>query len=177
MVPCFAVSEIVTAWTRSTAQQVLDALAAVIPEAWLHDPATPLGWLIGLSVAMFVGSLFALPLLVARMRSDYFLDPDPGEESWAGRHPVIRFAMHTVKNAAGLVLVVVGIAMLVLPGQGILTILAGITLLNFPGKRRLELAIVRRRPVRRGIEWIRKRANRPPLILPGDPRPPANPGR
>ena len=59
-----------------------------------------------------------------------------------------------------------GLAMLVLPGQGVITILVGITLLNFPGKRRLELRIVRQRPVLLAINWIRARANRPPLVLP-----------
>jgi hypothetical protein len=56
-----------------------------------------------------------------------------------------------------------GLAMLVLPGQGILTILIGVMLLDFPGKRRWELWLIRRRGVRHSIDWIRQRAARPPL--------------
>ena len=37
----------------------------------------------------------------------------------------------------------VGVAMLALPGQGLLTMLVGIMLMNFPGKFRLEQALIR----------------------------------
>lgn len=111
-------------------------------------------------------------IVIRRMSPDYFLDKTPSERSWRRQHPVIRWGGHVVKNALGFVFVIAGIAMLVLPGQGLLTILIGLMLLDFPGKRRLELWLVSRRHVRRGIDWIRSRAGRPPLILPDrqDPR-------
>ncbi len=90
--------------------------------------------------------------------------------AWRGPRTLVRWGILLVKNLLGLVLLLSGIAMLVLPGQGIITILIGISLLNFPGKRRLELKIVRQRPVFRAINWIRDRAGRPPLVLP-DPEP------
>ena len=71
------------------------------------------------------------------------------------------------KNALGFILVVAGIIMLVLPGQGVFTILIGIMLLNFPGKYRLERWIVARRPVLRSINWLRRRAGRAPLVPDG----------
>jgi len=52
------------------------------------------------------------------------------------------------------------------PGQGILTILIGLSLLDFPGKRNLELKLIRLRTVRKAINWIRARAQQPPLELP-----------
>jgi len=58
---------------------------------------------------------------------------------------------------------VAGIAMLVLPGQGVLTIVIGIMLLDFPGKYRFERSLAARRPVLRSINWLRRRANRPLL--------------
>ena len=61
------------------------------------------------------------------------------------------------------VLVMAGIAMLVLPGQGLLTILLGIMLLEFPGKRRVELMLLRRPEILAGLNWIRRHANRPPF--------------
>jgi hypothetical protein len=119
-----------------------------------------------LSIAMFFGSLIAVPILVARMRPDYFLTRQPTEESWSGRHQVTRITVLLLKNLIGVVLVLAGIAMLVLPGQGFLTILIGMTLLNFPGKRKLELRIFRLRPVSKAINWVRTKAKQPPLILP-----------
>jgi hypothetical protein len=81
---------------------------------------------------------------------------------------VIRTGFLALKNLIGLILVLAGIAMFVLPGQGIITVIVGISLLNFPGKRKLELRIFRQRRVLRAVSWIRKRANRPPLIMPPD---------
>jgi len=133
---------------------------------WFRAHQVVTGWLFGLSVAMFLGSLVLLPILVSRIRPDYFLSRQPPPESWGDRHAASRFVVLAIKNALGLVLLVAGIAMLVLPGQGVLTILVGISLLDFPGKRRLELRIVRQRRVLRAINWMRARAGRPPLILP-----------
>jgi len=62
-----------------------------------------------------------------------------------------------------LVLILAGVAMLVLPGQGMLTIVLGIMLLNFPGKYRLERRVARMRPVARSINWMRARGGHPPL--------------
>ena len=64
----------------------------------------------------------------------------------------------------------VGIAMLVLPGQGLLTIVVGIVLLNFPGKYRLERWLATRSPVWRSLNWLRRRAGRPELQRPEEPK-------
>ena len=133
---------------------------------WIPIDPKLAGWIFTLSLLMFFGSLVVLPLLVARIRSDYFIRRIPPEESWLGRHTAVWVAFYALKNLFGLVLLLAGIAMLVLPGQGLLTILVGLTLLNFPGKRRLELRIVRLPKVLRAINWMRDRAGRPPLTLP-----------
>ncbi len=133
-------------------------------ESLSMNPA--LKWVFALSIVMFVGSLIAVPILVARMRPDYFLERRATEEYWSGRHRAARFTVLLLKNIIGWVLVLAGFAMLVLTGQGILTILIGMTLLNFPGKRKLELWIFRLRHVSRAINWVRTKARQPPLILP-----------
>jgi hypothetical protein len=69
------------------------------------------------------------------------------------------------RNVLGYVFIVVGTAMLVLPGPGILTIVVGIILLNFPGKYRLERWMVELRPVLRSINWLRQRAKKTPIVL------------
>lgn len=122
--------------------------------------------LAALSVVMFFGSLAAIPVLLARMPADYFVRSESPFASWRRRHPVAGGALLVVRNVVGVVLLLAGLVMMVLPGQGIITVLMALTLLNFPGKRKLELWIIRRRKVRGAIDWIRRRAGRPPLVVP-----------
>ena len=126
----------------------------------------------------FVGAVVAVSLLLAlvygalifvaitRMSPDYFVRDNAPLGSWSHRHPALRLATHIVKNLLGTFLLLMGIAMLVLPGQGILTMLIGISLLDFPGKRALEKKIVCTPAVHRAIDKIRRRAGQPPLLLP-----------
>ena len=115
-----------------------------------------------LAVVYAVGVFFA----VIHMSSHYFADKAPAEATWRHRHPLLRLIFRGLKNVAGGGLVLLGLAMLVLPGQGILTILIGLTFLDFPGKRRLEIWIVRRPSIRYVLDRVRKKAGRPRLILP-----------
>jgi hypothetical protein len=137
---------------------------------WISIKPWLAGWVFTLSILMFVGSLLLLPVLVARIRSDYFVRRTPPAESWLGQHIAVWVTFYAVKNLLGVILLLAGIAMLVLPGQGLLTMLVGITLLNFPGKRRLELRFVRLPRVLKAINWMRRRAGRPPLVLPPERR-------
>ena len=66
----------------------------------------------------------------------------------------------------GVVFILAGLAMIVLPGQGVLTILIGLALTNFPGKYALEQRLVRRPAVSGALNWIRQKAGRPPLEIP-----------
>ncbi len=79
-------------------------------------------------------------------------------------------ALVVLKNLLGLLLVAVGLVLSLpgIPGQGLLTVFAGILLLDVPGKRRLELAILRRPSIRRGVDRLRARFKRPPLLFPGE---------
>jgi hypothetical protein len=133
---------------------------------WFRAHPTFTGWLFALSAVMFLGGLILMPWMLSRMRADHFLQPQAPPDAWGGRHPALRLSVLVFKNLVGVVLVLAGAAMLVLPGQGIITILAGLSLLNLPGKRRLELFIVRQRPVLQAINWIRARGARAPLLLP-----------
>ena len=117
---------------------------------------------LSLAAVYAVGVFFA----IAHMSSDYFAHTAPAETTWRRRHPLLRLLFRGLKNFAGSGLVLLGLAMLILPGQGILTILIGLTLLDFPGKRRLEIWIVQRPSIRRVINRVRKRVGRSPLILP-----------
>jgi hypothetical protein len=86
---------------------------------------------------------------------------------------VLRLAVRAVKDVTGFVLIVAGLLMLVLPGQGLLCVLLGVILIDFPGKRAAELRLMRIGGVHRTIDVIRAKFGRPPLRLP--PRPPDSP--
>lgn len=133
---------------------------------WLWAHQVLLGWLSAVSALMFVGSLIAVPLLVIRIPAGYFLHHQHFVDRWQPQHPLVRIALLVAKNVCGVVLVLAGVAMLVLPGQGILTILLGLMFVDFPGKFALELWLVRQRPVIRAINWMRIKAHHPPLQLP-----------
>ena len=72
-------------------------------------------------------------------------------------------AVLVIRNVLGWVFVVAGIAMLVLPGQGLLSIIAGLVLIDFPGKHRLERRLLASHVVRDAMNWLRRRAGRPPF--------------
>src|SRR5690606_8668788 len=84
------------------------------------------GWigLCILSFLAFVGTLMAIPAILIRLPPDYF--QNDGNRKWfAHHHPVIRTIGLMIKNGLGVIFIIAGIAMLVLPGQGLLTILLG----------------------------------------------------
>lgn len=122
-------------------------------------------WLALLVGLPFVGTLLLVPWLVVRLPADYFHATHRPTLLWARLHPLLRALLLVGKNLLGLSVMLMGVAMLVLPGQGLLTILIGLLLLDFPGKYRFERWLVRRAPVLRACNWLRQRAGRQPLRL------------
>ena len=117
-----------------------------------------------LSIVGFVGSVIAIPWILIRLPQDYFCESHP--RTWLkDRHPVLRLIALALKNFVGWILLLGGIAMLVLPGQGLLTILIGVSLMDFPGKRAIERKLVSRPLVLQAINRIRQRFDRPPLLI------------
>ena len=134
---------------------------------WLQIDKNTIWWITGASFMTFLAFLILVPFLAVRLPSDYFTRGKVHRKLWADQHLVLRMVLLIGKNLLGCVFIVVGILMLVLPGQGILTILAGIMLLDFPGKYRLLRWIVARPQVLRTLNWHRRRWGRPPLYLEG----------
>jgi hypothetical protein len=133
---------------------------------WVTNNETALWWLAAFSVISFVATLAIVPVLIVHIPGDYFADTRRhGWHPVARRHPVMRLALLIGKNLLGWMIILLGTAMLVLPGQGILTILLGMILINFPGKYRLERWFVTRGPVLRTINLIRQRSGREPLDI------------
>jgi len=125
-------------------------------------------WLGALSATTFVSTIAALPVLVARIPEDYFVNDHRPRWGWGRRHRGLYILFLAGKNLVGLLFVFAGIAMIFLPGQGVLTTFLGLTFMNFPGKRRLEKAIIRQAPVAKAANWMRARTGRPPLQTPGE---------
>jgi archaellum biogenesis protein FlaJ (TadC family) len=133
---------------------------------WIDENGVVLGWLGVMSFVTFMGSLVIIPVLVARIPADYFVDRERHLSRSRRMHSLAYLIFIMVKNAVGILLMIIGIAMLVLPGQGILTILIGISLTDFPGKYMLERSLVAQPSVFNAINWIRERANKQPLTKP-----------
>ena len=121
-------------------------------------------WAAGIaSIVVFFASLLIMPALVIRIPVDYFSHSRRPASRFAGLHPAARLTLHIGKNALGGLLLMAGVAMLVLPGQGLLTILVGFLLFDFPRKYHLERWLVRKRMVHGPINWLRRRHRREPL--------------
>jgi len=132
---------------------------------WITQNEATVWFMAVFSIISFIASLLLIPVLVIRIPEDYFAETKRHRlEPWAHEHPVIRWSLLIAKNALGYIFIVLGIAMLVLPGQGVLTIMIGIMFINFPGKYRLERWVVMRGPVLNIINRLRQRVGHAPLI-------------
>ena len=134
---------------------------------WVKSHEQWMWWLVAISALTFVVSIAAVPWMLVRIPPRYFMSVNHAHP-WADRHPLIRHSLTIGKNLLGLIFVILGLAMLVLPGQGILTILAGLVLLDFPGKHRVLLWTISRPAVLKSVNWIRGKANHEPLVVPGN---------
>ena len=132
---------------------------------WLTNNENLLWWMLAISLFSFMATLIVLPIILLKIPDDYFLSPERRGKHWQGSKSLLRVLMILSKNLLGLVFILLGIAMLILPGQGLLTILIGLILIDFPGKYAAERWIVRRPAVLKGINWIRQKARRGNLIV------------
>lgn len=140
---------------------LLETLQAIVPTQMLVGLTVT-------SVVGFVGSLIAIPLILVRLPPDYF-DTRVPRHWMKDHHPVLRVIGLVAKNVIGVVFFLAGFAMLFLPGQGILTILIGVSLMDFPGKQLLEAKLIGQRTVLNAINAMRKKFDKPPLMLAPDP--------
>ena len=138
----------------------------MLPWDWLQTHSEIL-WATGVASAlMMLCGIAVVPWILLRLPRDYFLPPR--------RHPITpeRFPLSVGlpllvgKNFLGVVLILAGLAMLVLPGQGLLTIILGLALTNFPGKFALQRRLVGHPSVLNSLNWLRRRFGRAPFIAP-----------
>lgn len=138
---------------------------------WITGHQAFLTWLTFGSLFTFIVSLLALPWLVARIPADYFLyrkrQPIPLKQ----QHPVIGLFLFFGKNLLGAILLIGGLVMIFIPGQGLLTIAMGILMLDYPGKFLLERKFVRQPKILNGLNWLRAKTGTTPLEIDAKPLP------
>ena len=145
----------------------LRVLAFPMPEAsaygspWAYAGLGVLAFLV-----TFVVSLAVIGLLLVKLPATYFQAGHP-RDFWIDRHPVLRWTGLILKNAGGVLLILLGLALSLpgIPGQGLLTILIGLMLIDFPGKHRLERTIISRPKILRTVNRLRARYDKRPLVL------------
>jgi len=125
-------------------------------------------WLVVASTISLVAGILLLPVFITRIPVDYFSHPHRHYLSASSRHPLMRILITGLKNLLGIVFVVAGLLMLLLPGQGLLMLLIGLVIMNYPGKYALERWLVQRPYVFSGVNWLRIKYNHPPLLALSD---------
>ncbi len=132
---------------------------------WFQHHAGLTGTLLVVSMLLLVGSLWLGHYYLTTIPHDYFVRAHVPFEGLRIRSPALWWSVMIGKNLLGIFFILAGLVMLFTPGQGLLTFVMGLTLTNFPGKQRLERAIMSRPVIRKTVNRMRARANRPPLML------------
>ncbi len=130
---------------------------------FLSDYKIYLVWLGSLSFIIFIFSLLTIKWLVALIPSDYFIKKNNSE--FRSNYPMFWLVSIIIKNLVGYTLIVGGVLMLVLPGQGLFTIFVGLMLSNYPGKFYIEKKFIAIPSVLRTINWLRKKSNTPSIKI------------
>ena len=120
-------------------------------------------WFGSISLFIFLFSLLTIKWLVALIPEDYFINRKISKVR--SNNPALWYIVLIVKNMIGYSLVLGGIMMLVLPGQGVFTIIIGLMLSNYPGKYSIERKFIAIPSILKSINWLRQKSNKPPLNL------------
>ena len=104
-----------------------------------------------------------LKWFVALIPEDYFINKRVSKIR--SINPLLWYIFLIIKNIIGYSLILGGIMMLVLPGQGIFTIIIGLMLSNYPGKYSIERRFIAIPSILKSINWLRRKSNKPPINL------------
>lgn len=118
-----------------------------------------------LSIFILIISVFMMVLIISFLPEDYFKSENRNLISSVqnSRYPLLKLLVLITKNFFGILLLLSGVLMLVLPGQGILTIITGLVFIDYPGKYKFERNLLRQKGVINSINWIRSRLSKPSL--------------
>ncbi|HYE63869.1 MAG TPA: hypothetical protein VD997_17900 [Phycisphaerales bacterium] len=138
---------------------------------WLPVNKTFLYWTTIGSVILAVASVFIVPWIIIKLPADYFNSDekrrgplarlfDSNNSNRAGR-----ITYKIIKNVVAGLIILAGLAMLLLPGQGLLVLVFGLLLADVPGKQRLINWLVCRKKVLGFLNWIRRKGKKPPFTI------------
>ena len=127
-----------------------------------------LKWLGIVSIVTFTVSLLLIPWLIRKLPEDHFLQKKKKPVAKNIFQRSFHLFLQCSRNILGFILLLAGIIMLFLPGQGILTMLLGLSMLDFPGKHRFITTLLRRSEIRQALNWVRKKTGRAPFIWEND---------
>jgi len=131
-----------------------------------------LAWITAASLLVSLCATLAAMIIVIRLPHDYFLHDAPQRIIVSHSHPRLRILLITLKNAAGLLLLLLGLllSLPLVPGPGLLLLLVGVGMTDIPGKFALERFLLRKPFVLDSINSLRAWWKRPPLEI-GPPSP------
>jgi hypothetical protein len=118
------------------------------------------------SLLIFLATLIGLPFIIIKLPENYLVSPKDHSLRKYVRGTALDLPYRIAKNLLGWMLILTGLAMLVLPGQGLLAIVVGLSLIKFPGKQKTIRTIVHQENVLKSANWIRAKAGKAPLERP-----------
>ena len=124
-----------------------------------------LSWLAISSLFIFFFSILAINFVIKIIPVDYFNSTKRELSPFKTSNSIMWLIFFIIKNIMGYLLILGGILMLVLPGQGLLTILLGLIFSDYPGKYKLEKKLITIKPIYRYINWVRKKSDIEPIKL------------
>ena len=127
---------------------------------WLASYSSILIGIGGLSILILIFSIIGLGWFISQIPEDYFIHEKRQADSWDKYSSTTRVVIAILKNAIGVVMLISGLLLLVLPGQGLLTMIIGLLLIDYPGKFKLEQKIISIPSVFRGLNWFRAKSKK-----------------
>jgi len=128
---------------------------------WMSQHSSILAVIVVISFMLLTTSLLATPWVLARLPANYFSKPPSAKPRSAKR-----LCTSAIKTVLGCLMILAGVAMMFTPGPGLVCLVLGMALCEFPGKHRLLRSVVRRPSVFSTLNWMRRKASKPPFVLP-----------
>lgn len=121
---------------------------------------------LGMAFGLFFLSQVVLPMVIVALPADYFCRPMKASAAFRGI-AVLHWVTKIMKNVAGAVTILLGLPLALpgIPGSGLVLMVVGIALLDFPGKRQLQYRLISYPRVLRSINLLRSRFGRPDMIV------------
>lgn len=128
---------------------------------WLAQHSGAIAAIGLISFLLLVASILATPWVLAKLPANYFSKPPSIKPLSVGR-----LIVSVLKTILGIIMIFAGMVMMVTPGPGLVCLVLGLVLCEFPGKHSLLRHVIRQPIVFSTLNWLRKKASKPPFLLP-----------